>query len=168
MDSIRSAAVSLCIALVAAGIFSMLTPSGSWNRFARFGVQLFLLLSLASPFFSGELNWTMETGELLEEADSARTEMSALAEEQLLENFSENLEQSARDVLENAGFSPLEIEAWVHSADEQRIDISELNITLPEEEKSRGDQASQLIAEAFGTEPQLTFSGQTGGKNSGE
>ena len=168
MDSIRSAAVSLCIALVATGIFSMLLPNGGWNRFAKFGVQLFLLLSLVSPFFSGDINWTMETGELLEEAGSARTEMSALAEEQLLENFSENLEQSAREILENAGFSPLEIEARVHIADEQRIDISELNITLPEEEKSRGDQASQLIAEAFGTEPQLTFSGQTGGKNSGE
>lgn len=168
MDSIRSAAVSLCIALVATGIFSMLLPNGGWNRFAKFGVQLFLLLSLVSPFFSGDINWTMETGELLEEADSARTEMSALAEEQLLENFSENLEQSAREILENAGFSPLEIEARVHIADEQRIDISELNITLPEEEKSRGDQAAQLIAEAFGAEPQLTFSGQTGGKNSGE
>ena len=167
MDSIRSAAVSLCIALVAAGIFSMLTPSGSWNRFARFGVQLFLLLSLASPFFSGELNWTMETGELLEEADSARTEMSALAEEQLLENFSENLEQSARDVLENAGFSPLEIEAWVHIADEQRIDITAIEITLPEGQRARAEEAAGLISETFGMQPQILFSGNLGGENGG-
>lgn len=168
MDAVRSAAISLCIALVATGIFSMMMPNGSWNRFARFGVQLFLLLSLASPFLSGNWDWDLETEAFFAEADSARAEMSDLADQQLLENFSENLEQSARQTLEAAGIFPLEITAEVHIVDEQRIDISALNITLAEEERSYAEEASRLIAETFGIEPQIFDSGQTGGKNSGE
>lgn len=168
MDAIRSAAVSLCIALVATGIFSMLMPNGSWNRFARFGVQLFLLLSLASPFLNGNWNWDLETETFFEEADSTRAEMLELANRQLLENFAENLEQSARETLEAAGIFPLEITAEVHIADEQRIDISALNITLAEGERPYAEKASELIADAFGMEPQISYSSQMGGKNGGE
>ena len=168
MDTVRSVAASLCVTLIATGIFSMLLPNAGWNRFAKFGVRLFLLLSLVSPFLSGNIDWDLAAASYQTEADAVRSALSGLSERQLLETFAANLEESARETLESAGIVPDKIAAAVHIADEQRIDISELNITLPEEEKSRGDQASQLIAEAFGTEPQLTFSGQTGGKNSGE
>ena len=168
MDTIRSTAVSLCATLVVTGIFSMLLPEGGWNRYARFAVRLFLLLSLVLPFAGGDFRLDLESGSSWEEPAGNAGEMEALAEEQLLRNFAANLELAGEQALEEAGIPFQKIEVTVHIADEQRIDISELNITLPEEEKSRGDQASGLIKEAFGVEPRLAFSGQTGGKNSGE
>ena len=167
MDTVRSVAASLCVTLIATGIFSMLLPNAGWNRFAKFGVRLFLLLSLVSPFLSGNIDWDLAAASYQPEADAVRSALSELSERQLLETFAANLEESARETLESAGIVPDKIAAAVHIADEQRIDITAIEITLPEGQRARAEEAAGLISETFGMQPQILFSGNLGGENGG-
>ena len=167
MDTIRSTAVSLCATLVVTGIFSMLLPEGGWNRYARFAVRLFLLLSLVLPFAGGDFRLDLESGSSWEEPAGNAGEMEALAEEQLLRNFTANLELAGEQALEEAGIPFQKIEVTVHIADEQRIDITNIRITLEPGAERFAGEAESAVAERLGKTPEVFIADTQGGTENG-
>ncbi len=166
MDAIRNTAASLCATLVITGIFSMLLPEGGWNRCARFAVRLFLLLSIALPFASGDFSLDLEGGSRTLR-ESAAGEMEALAEEQLLRNFATNLELAGEQALAEAGISVREIVVAVHIADEQRIDITSIRVALEPGMEALAGEAKSIITGLLGRTPEITAAEIQGGTGDG-
>lgn len=165
MESIRNTAASLCITLIVSGIFSMLLPGGGWNRYAKFGVRLFLLLCLILPFGKGEFDILSGSEGILYSTEEIGEDWEMLTQKQLLENFSENLEQEAENLLGKSGIETEKIEAEVHIADEQRIDISNIRITLKPGMEGAVQKTEALIAQTFGITPVVTCAQQGGTQN---
>lgn len=166
MDTLRNTAVSLCITFTVTGMLSMLMPGESWNRFAKFAVRLFLLLCLVLPFLGGELDfsqWTSVTAFSPQSVD----QLSDLAQTQLLETFCDNLEKESKNILDENNIQTEKITAEAHIVDEQRIDISNIRITLPPESADMAQKAEDLIQETLGVEPEISISQQIGGEKNG-
>ncbi|MGI5893548.1 MAG: stage III sporulation protein AF [Candidatus Merdivicinus sp.] len=169
MEEIQNAAAALCVTLVISGIFHMLLPSGDWNRYARFGVRLFLLLCLILPFRNGKIAAEWDNTSYQKQIEQSVADMEQLAKEQLLENFTSTLEQEGVSLLLQNKIAVQKIQVTAHIADEQRIDITNIEVVLEAGESNEEiSKAQNLIAEEFGLTVQaVTVQKQTGGEGNG-
>ena len=166
METLRNTAVSLCITFTITGMLSMLMPGEGWNRFAGFAVRLFLLLCLVLPFFGGELDLS-QLASVPVHYTQTESNLTDLAQAQLLDTFCGNLETEAANVLKENSIPAEKITVEAHIADEQRIDISNIRIVLPPETADMASKTEDLIRDTLGVEPEISISQQTGGEKDG-
>ena len=86
-----------------------------------------------------------------------QTDLNALAEAQLLEAFSENVESQVARILQKHDVAPEKIEIGVHIGEDQSIDITTIKIMLEEESGALGDALSE-IQTAVGTPASVVYS----------
>lgn len=157
MSMIQNVAAALCGALVVTAVFSMLVPSAGINRFVQLAVRLFFLLCIAVPLVRNRVDLDLDASRYLSAGQSVQTDLNALAEAQLLEAFSENVESQVARILQKHDVAPEKIEIGVHIGEDQSIDITTIKIMLEEESGALGDALSE-IQTAVGTPASVVYS----------
>ncbi len=156
METIRNIAAALCGALVVTAIFAMLTPSAGMNRFVKLAVRLFFLLCIVAPFARGEVNLNLDTSRYFSAGETVKTDLSTLAEKQLLEAFSQNVETGVSGILQKHGITAEKIQIDAHIEEEQRIEFTTIEITLEQESGELGDALSE-IRTSYGVEASVLY-----------
>ena len=158
METIRDLAAGICGALLVTAVFAMLTPSAGLDRFVKLAVRLFFLLCLVSPFLWGEIDLELDASRYLSAGQAAREDLSALADQQLLEAFRENIRAGVSKILENHGISAEKIQIGAHIEDGERIEFTTIEITLDQENGNLGDALSE-IRTSYGVSASVLYSG---------
>lgn len=144
MDTIKTVAAALCGALVAAGVFAVLVPSAGMDRFVKLAVRLFFLLCIAAPLLGNRVELDFNASRWFSAGQATQADLSALAEAQLIETFTANVEDQTARILQRYDIFPEKIEVSVHIGETQSIDITTIEITLEEESGSLGEALAEI------------------------
>ena len=156
MDMIRQWALSICVTVVAATIFSMLIPNGSMEKVVRFAVSLFFLVSLLSPFIGGRIDWNIDFNtEAMEQQDTVPLQESI--DRQMTTIVENRLEASVTQLLAGIDVEPEKIEIQVNVGEDNSICISRLVLRLGQKDQNKGREASDLLKKEVGVTPEISY-----------
>lgn len=145
MDTIRQIATSICITMVATGIFSMLVPNRSMQKTLKFTISLFFLCCVVIPFVDAEIEWeSLAAGASTDEQVSVSYEEQV--NKQLLEMTKSNLSENIRQELERSGIEAENVVVSAHIDEMNSISINEINLVLRSGDAA---QAEKIVKDLF-------------------
>lgn len=154
MEIVRNFAISICITIVATGIFSMLIPNGTMEKVVKFTVSLFFLLSIIIPFVTGLKDFKVEyvSGEVLQENNK---QLENNINENILNITKSKLEQSIVDILKKNDILVKKVFVDINIIDKSSIDISKIEIYIDSEQKDKQNQIEQIIKKEVEVTPEI-------------
>lgn len=114
MDALKSWALTICFAALAAGIAGIISPSGKMEKAYKFAVSLFFLCCLLVPLFSLK-NITLTDVSLNQTTDSSKGELNSLVSEQAASVAQQNISQLVTRCCRSCGAEPLSVDVKVAS-----------------------------------------------------
>lgn len=154
MQTIRSIAVSVCVAMAATGILSMLMPGKSMEKTVKIAVGLFFLSSIILPLTTGD--FSLELDWLLEDQQTIDNQLDQTVQQHMEALTTYNLEQTVRELLEKNEISVQKVEVSINIEQTSSITITRLDIVLPEQEQKKQREVSELVKQTFGIKPEVT------------
>lgn len=150
MDLIYGFAACLCVTLLGTGAFSLLVPKGNLERTVKFALSLFLVAGFLLPFFQNAPNWS----KLWEDSrwEQPAQDLNQLVNDVSLEVTQTMVNEQIALLLEQEGYSPQKVDSRIHTSSDGSIEITELNLWMPESEKSQGSAVRRILAEQAGFE----------------
>lgn len=147
MEFIKEWTLSVCITLIIATIFSMLSPSGRMERFYKLLISIFICISLIYPF----INLSKNDIKLDDYALFSRIESS---EENAYEN---GIEAQIKQLLYENKIIGANIDCDVYINGDE-IEISRVQIAIPSEYDK--DIVENLIFDELGINAQVIYIGE--------
>lgn len=169
MEKIREWAFSACTAAVIGAVVKMFVPKGGTGKIVTLCVKVFFLCCLFSPLIgmvTGLGTVQPEAWEQLAEISAEESEGSELQhqlESRILLEFCTNVERLAADTLQEMGIKEPEVAVSIHIASDNRISISDVEVTLSEDERMREAEVLLAVRERTGVTPKLRFKTEDSG-----
>jgi len=157
MNSLRETGYIICIILVITGIFMMLLPSGNTVKSVKFTIHLFLIISVIVPMFNIKADFSAYQYDYSLNENKTYNNLTELYNSELLESVEVNLTDKAYDIFKKYAITPEKIEILMNVSANQSIDITEINITLREADKSVSNKAISEINNSFGVTSKVIF-----------
>lgn len=154
MEVVRNFGISICITIVATGIFSILIPNGTMEKVVKFTVSLFFLLSLIIPFVNGLKNFKI---------NYISNDITTQSNKNLENNINQNiinitkskLEQSIFDILKKNDILIKKVSVDINIIDKSSIDISKIEIYIDSQQKDYQIKIKELIKKEVEVTPQI-------------
>lgn len=153
MDAVRSWAMSVCLAALAAGIAGMLAPRGNLEKILKFAVSLFFLCSVLVPLFSLR---HIRLPDVAVSAPSGQTSFTSAVEEMSLSQVRESLAAQVKTVCTDLGVTPVSVEVEVEKNQDGAYDPKSAHITLSADQMGRAAAVAAAVKEKLGFEAQVT------------
>lgn len=143
MDSVKEAAVCICVCCILCGAVKMLTPSTSFDKLIKLAVGAFLVCSVVAP-----------VSRAIEEIKSPQIAVSVIEENKKVEDAvvtftSEMLSSVVSGQIESALLSEnteaQDIKIYMDILEDGSISISQAEVTLSEEDYRKRDELSQAV-----------------------
>lgn len=135
LDALKSWAITLCFAALAAGIAGVIAPSGNMEKVYKFAVSLFFLCCLLVPLFSLkkiDLNLNIAKTAQTQTADIQNT-----LRQQTLRQAEDNLADVIRQRCVKNGVTPVGVDVQLSTNGSSSYDISKVVILLSPNDKGR-------------------------------
>lgn len=154
MDAIKSWAVTVCLAALAAGIAGIVAPSGKLEKTYRFAVSLFFLCCMVTPLFGlrhialPEISQTAAAG--VSDADGFQSDVA----EQTRLLAEQNLKAAVQSCCQTAGAAPLSVSVGLKGSG-SALSLSSVTVTLRSSQMSQQDAVSSAIRTQLGVTPTI-------------
>lgn len=162
MDIIRNWAVSVIFAALAAGLVSMLAPSGSMERVIKTAIAAFFICAFIAPLISSKsmLDLDITSHETRVEQKTARlkTEVNTQIERQVEARISALID----DVLKENGASAEKITVNMDRAEDGSISIKQTSVILQKNNATSIQTVKDQIETKLGITPDVSW-GKGGG-----
>lgn len=143
MDAVRSWAMSVCLAALAAGIAGMLAPKGNLEKLYKFAITLFFLCSVLLPLF-GLRHVRLPTLHV-SSADAQTTAFSQAVAAQSLQQVRDSVANVARAACQKQGVTPFSVDVVVQQDRNGAYDPQSIAISLnPGDAEKQADVASAV------------------------
>ena len=153
MDMVRDYALSLCMTLIATGIFSMLIPGKSMEKVLKFALSLFFLSCLVLPVLQGEVRFSFTDSDLSD--TQYPEELEQKSNEAFLKLTETNLSHEIELLLEVKGIKTEKIEVSIHIDEKNNIDISKCDIYLSGGQNIVAGDLAFYLQKETGVKPNL-------------
>lgn len=154
MSGLATVGVTVCACTVIAALLSHFVTDGGTKRLLYLVMGAFLVCSMLAPVSRAIKGITADLSAVPqqeEECGKAQEDYRA----QVLAQTKENLESALRDILAQNGISVLKTEAELALADENRVVISNILVTISSENASDEAEIARITELHFGVRPQV-------------
>lgn len=143
LESVKEAAVCICVCCILCGAVKILTPSASFDKLIKLAVGAFLVCSLVTP-----------VSQAIQEIRSPRITTSAIEENEKVEDAviaftSKMLDSMVSGQIESALLSEnaeaKDIKIYMDILNDGSISISQAEVTLSEEDYKRKSELAQVV-----------------------
>jgi hypothetical protein len=161
MDAIKSWAVTICLAALAAGIAGIIAPSGKMEKVYKFAVSLFFLCCMLVPLFSikgislGKISLDYTSNSV------PNREIASTVNEQAIHLAQQNVAALVKNCCLSCGAEPKSVTVKVAaSGTNSAMSVESAEVTL----KTADMQKKQKIADAVMNKLGITVTVKDGGK----
>lgn len=155
MDAIRTIAMSICVTAVVTSIFSMLVPNASMEKALKFGISLFFLTGLVSPFLNNRVDFHIDLDSI--PTGTANQQMTNAVENQFSSLAGQRVAAAVENVLVTGGIHPKKVTAAVNITEDGSISINNLTVLLEKNERIKEQAAKDLILKETGIKPGIVY-----------
>lgn len=148
MDAIRSWAMSVCLAALAAGIAGMLAPKGNLEKIYKFSITLFFLCSILVPLIG--LRHVRLPTFAVSSADTQTAELSQTVADQTLQQVRENVADVARSVCQKQGVTPFSVDVVVQKDASGAYDPQSISLSLQAGDAGKQAEVTSAVQNALG------------------
>ncbi len=162
MDTLKDCIFSLCISMVLGAVLNYLLPEGSLQQLFKMVFSVFFLSALCMPIFKAnnwEFTFSLENTQSIESTKNMTEKLVNTTEKQL----EEEIEKSAKEILEKNGINFQKIFIKVNIEDDGSISISEFSVTIDAKEDL--ETVKTILIKELGIEPELNIQEETGSGN---
>lgn len=149
MDALKSWGITVCFAALAAGIASIIAPSGKMEKIYKFAVSLFFLCCMLVPLFSIK-NIVPKKIEINDETIGKSSKLSSAVQNQVGSVASQNLKTMINESLKAQGVQPQNITMQITKDNSGALDIKAITITLKKEDMPKKSVISDEIKSKYG------------------
>ena len=150
MESVAGFVTAVSLAMIIAGIFSMLTPRSSTKKVFNMALCVFLLLTVLIPMSSGlDIEFDIPEVKTEEEAENAQR-ISETLMAQLEQTASLRIKEQAEEVLFAEEIYPAKIRIIMDRTVDGRIQISQVEILVHEKDSHKTSRIESLIEQNLG------------------
>ena len=154
MNGLQEWAMTICITLAGAALFSMLVPNSSMKKVATFSINLFLLTSLISPIITEPPEFDFS---VITEQPEENEELNQLIDQQVDHQAERILEQNCKQLFEENGTKIDEIQISINRTEEtQSVEVS---IWADSSLQPKQMEMEQLVQSQLGVVPQIIYTG---------
>lgn len=156
MGGLTAAAAAVCGCCVVVALLSRFVTDGGTKKLVWLAMGAFLICAVAAPLAqaAGGLSAQWQSPGTL--AASNATNDEAL-EREILSQTKQNLETALRDILAQNGFAVRQAEIVLALADETRVVIASVKLTVSADDAQRQEELVQLVERHFTVRPQLIW-----------
>lgn len=129
MNGIKTMAASICLTLLACGIFSLLIPKSNLEKVMKFALGVFFLSSVVFPFTQGNLDFSFSFSSTSLEFSDRTVEEGV--EQSLIGIGQQKVTAEIEAILEKNNVRFEKVETQIHIDEENNITISKIKISLP-------------------------------------
>lgn len=146
MNIIREIGISICVTAVATALFHGLVPNSGLERTARFVLSIFFICCLVMPFTRYDFS-SIDILEAYQSGDGSTPKASfqETVNGKLSEMSEQAVRQTVRSILEQNKIEAEEIEVETTIADNNRISINRIIVTVP----PQSEAAARALAPSF-------------------
>lgn len=155
MELIKNYALSLCMTLIAAGIFSMLIPGKSMEKVLKFAISLFFLSCLALPVLKGDVTFSFSDDDLPKWDTGYQEELEQKSDESFLKLCETNIAHELRLLLELKEVQSEKIEIDIHIDEDRNITINKCDIYLAKNQDISVGDLSFYLQKETGIKPNI-------------
>lgn len=153
MDGIRMIGMSVCVTAAVTALFSMLVPDGKMDKVLKFGISLFFLTGLISPFVSGKLDFHVDVD--LPTGTATQQNMSRAVESQFTGMAERNLSAAIERLLLREGFNVKKVELRIHIDEQGGVFMEQMQITVPKAESAEVEKIQAVVQREIGFTPEV-------------
>lgn len=154
MNGLQEWAMTICITLAGAALFSMLVPNSSMKKVATFSINLFLLTSLISPIITSPPEFDFS---VISEQPEENEELNQLIDQQVDRQAEIMLEQNCKQLFEENGTKIDQIKISINRTEE--TPSVEVSVWADSSLQSKRMEMEQLIQNQLGVVPQIIYTG---------
>lgn len=154
MSGLYAAAVTVCGAAIALALLSHFVTDGGTKRLLCLVMGAFMVCTVVLPLRGALTGLSAELSVYAEESESAATADEAYNRE-VLRQTKQNLEAALSDLLAQNGYPAEQTEVILALTDENRVIISQINITVSGEVYSERDAIARVTEENFAIAPSV-------------
>ena len=155
MEAIRTIAMSICITAVVTSIFSMLVPNASMEKALKFGISLFFLTGLISPFLNNAIDFHIDLDSV--KVGTRSQQMTDAVEKQFSSLAGQRVAAAVENVLAAKGIPTKKVTAVVNIGADGSISINDLTVSLDENDRIKEQAAKDLILKETGIRPGIVY-----------
>lgn len=148
MDAVRSWAMSVCLAALAAGIAGMLAPKGNLEKLYKFAITLFFLCSVLLPLFN--LRHVHLPTLQVSTTDAQATTFSQTVAAQNLQQVRDSVANVAQSVCQKQGVTPLSVDVVVQKDQKGAYDPQSIAISLNQNDAEKQTDVASAVQSALG------------------
>ncbi len=157
MNHLQNWVFSVCVTMVGAGIFSLMSPNSHFKKVMTFTISLFFLSSLLSPFLFSmpDLDLSVVSGQLTQ-----NEELNQKVSDQVVEETKSVLAKQLGQIFQENGYKIDALAIDMNKTDFEDAGTSSLqvHITLPPEERKAEGNIRALTQSSLGVVPSIEYS----------
>lgn len=147
MDAIRQIGTTVCITMVAVGLFSMLMPNNNLAKTIKFTVSLFFICCIVIPVVNLDFDFDGLTVGVSKD-QPAPLSFDEQVNQQLLRMTEENISENIRLELEQEDIQAENVTVSAHIEEDNGISINNITLTVAQENGTRAESLIRQLLES--------------------
>ncbi|MGN0534055.1 MAG: hypothetical protein ACI4IK_06820 [Eubacterium sp.] len=148
MDFIKQWTLNICLTLIIAVIFSMLSPKGNMGKYFKIVIALFITVSFIYPIAESNIDLSSEFSSLYGFAQE---------QENYEDTYKKLIENQIKALLEENGYESCLVSSRL-KIDNEEIMVEEISISVPDSYNT--EEIKNLIYEKLGFAVQVKYIGE--------
>ena len=158
MEELRSWAVTVCLAALAAGIAGMVTPKGNLEKTYRFTVSLFFLCCVLIPVFQMKnIRLNMDIPAL---SSSAGDAVQSTVDSQKITQAQDSVSRLVTETFRQNGATPRSVRTTASLSKDGAVSVDRVDVVLSKTNYSRKDSLTKAVQSSLGV-PITVTEGET-------
>jgi stage III sporulation protein AF len=149
MDGLKSWGLAVCFAALAAGIASIIAPSGKMEKIYKFAVSLFFLCCLLVPLFSLK-NIIPKKIEIETRTSSQNEKLVSAAQDSAGNLALSNLKSMIQNVCSEENITPVNITADIKKDNNGALNIDSITVILKRKDMLKSDKIVNAVKDKYG------------------
>lgn len=148
MEALKSWAVTVCLAALAAGMAGMIAPKGNLEKVYKFTLSLFFLCCVLTPLF--QIRNIRLHLELPSTSSASGTAIEETVMRQKRDTAKENIDLLIQNTCERQGVKPLDVDTTVTMNKDGTVSLGDSEITVRKSDVARGSELEKTIRSELG------------------
>lgn len=151
MDAIKSWAMTLCFAAIAAGMAGIIAPSGNLEKVYKFAVSLFFLACVLIPVFQFK-NISLPEISISQTdiSNDTLSDVSKTVADQEIEVSKEKISELITQICKQAAVTPLGIYVNIDRSKDGALSINKIKLILRREDMKRQSEIQSAVKKELG------------------
>ncbi len=168
MEALRSISLIACFVGIAISMLDIMNYSQKLKKQITLVFSMVFLISILSPIVKGDVSFEIPTIEDIENSEEYLSVMETY-NKNLAETFKAGIESNLKEKLAVNNIEVKEVSLDIEVDKENVISIANVNVTLPNKNKSNKDKAFKIVKNQIGDTPvEINFMEDSDEKSSTE